>query len=232
MERCAAEKRLEIKLEGWEVDLSPSRREFIKQFGIALAGLLTTRCALPGQSKTPRDQLRFYWQRFDWLAGQSRDWKDPERGDEARERLNREHREALDTLVSAGELAQPVADLVQTAFEAATYHVWRSNAAITCYEPMIVEYRPTASSQLVVQSAWLAGAGDLDPATVAQAQAAIERDMAFLQLTNAEVNNLYRRLIDASEDGRPIPQFDDLDLEVTAEAVQAAQFLIELLVEG
>jgi hypothetical protein len=138
----------------------------------------------------------------------------------------------LSECVAAGELSEAVADQVQAAFDAAAYHVWRSNAPITCYEPMMVDYKPASSGQLAQQAALLATMsekGGLDPEVVARAQAAIERDIAFLNLSSTETQLLYERLVQASREGQGIPTFEELELEITPEAVQAAQFLVELL---
>jgi hypothetical protein len=169
--------------------------------------------------------------RLEWLAGQSSDW---ERGEQARQQLAAQHRSALDKLVAEGELSPEVADELQTAYDAATYHVYRSHAPITCYEPMIVDYAPTSSDQLTTQADLLAemsDQADLDPATVALTQAGIERDIAFLSLSMDERNALYDALIEAGNEGTPIPPFDQLELEITPEAREAARFLVDLLLE-
>jgi hypothetical protein len=77
----------------------------------------------------------------------------------------------------------------------------------------------------------MAASGDLDQDTVAQAQTAIERDIAFLNLTNAETQVLYEELMVAAGDSYDYPPFSELDLEVTPEAAKAARFLVELLLE-
>lgn len=211
-----------------------TRREFIKGVGVAAASWVLLRCrALPSQDDSPRDELRSVWMRLDWLAEQSTgdDW---ERGDQARQELAAQHRAALDELVSVGELSPDVANELQAAFDAASYHVYRSHAPITCYEPMIVDYAPTSSDQLTTQAdllAEMADRSDLDPATVSQAQAAVERDIAFLSLSSDERNALYDPLIQAASQGTAVPPFDQLDLEITPEAAEAARFLVELLLE-
>ena len=121
------------------------------------------------------------------------------------------HRAALDELVAAGELDAAVADLVQEAYAAAVYHVWRSNAPITCYEPMMVDYAPTSAAQLVQQSAVLAemaAKGDLNPDTVAIVQKTIQHDLAFEALSREEVDALYEKLLEdyaAESDHHPMP---------------------------
>lgn len=226
-----------------------SRREFIKSLGIGLASLLTTRCSslfrptcyepmpptsTPGKSSgtlpTPEEKrLRRCWLDLDRLAEQTQ--KDSEGGQRIQQELVNEHRTALDALIAAGKLDQPVADQVQIAFEAAAYHVWRSNAPITCYQPMIVNFKPTSSNDLVRQAKLLAQSSDLDPDTVALAQTAIARDMAFLGLSEAETQALYQQIIQNAAPGTPYPRFDEIEFDISPEAAQAAQFLVKLLLE-
>ena len=222
--------------------MSPTRREFIKRVGIALASLMAARCACvsliegdTGLGGTPRERLRRSWQRFGWLEEQASDWSDYEKGEKAREELVSEHRAALDELVAAGELDADVADLVQEAFDGAAYHVWRANCGMTCYEAMPgPEYTPYASSQLVAQAEILADLADdatIDQETVAQAQAAVEQGIAFLGLSNEEEKALYDELIEAAGESHDYPPFNELELEITPEAAEAARFLVELLLE-
>jgi hypothetical protein len=219
--------------------MSPTRREFIKRAGIAFASLMAARCAcLPlvegGSGGTPRERLRRCWQRFDWLERQTGDWQDYEKGEKALEQLKAEHRAALDELVAAGELDGSVADEVQNAFDAAAYHVWRSYAPITCYKPAVPDYAPESAGQLVRQAELLAGMvgdGTVDQTTVARAQAAIERDVAFMNLSSEEEGLLYEELVAEAGGSYDFPSFDELDLEITPEAAKAAQFLVDLLLE-
>ena len=210
-----------------------TRRDFIKGVGIAIASLVMVRC-IPFGSKddSPRGRLRNCWLRLDWLAQQTR--KDFERGDQALDGLVADHRAVLNDLVTSGELDAAVADQMQVAFTEAAFHVWRSNAPITCYEAVMVDYTPASSGQLAQQAgllAEIAKSGDLDPATVTQAQASIERDIAFLNLSQAETQALYDELIEAAGDTHDFPSLDELDLDVTPEAAEAARFLVELLLE-
>jgi hypothetical protein len=205
---------------------------------------MLSRCTPPGSGGTPQpptpaggdalEQLRSCWQRFDWLIEKTQDWDHSNEADEARQELVDEHRAGLDELVAIGELDAAVADHIQSAYAAAVYHVWRSYAPITCYEPVLIDYKPASSGQLVRQShllAEMAESNDLDPAVVAQAQAAIERDIAFLSLSGVEIGALYEELRQAAGDSYDFPQFDELELEITPEAAEAARFLIELLLE-
>ena len=221
--------------------MASTRREFIKSVGVAIASLAMARCIYPlnrggsdgDEGDSVRERLRRCWLRFDWLARETRDRDDYGRGEQALDQLVADHRAALDELVVAGELDAGVADQVGTAFGAAAYHVWRSNAPITCYEPVLVDYKPTSSGHLARQAELLvemAESGDLDPDPVAQAQAAIERDVAFLNLSGEEVEALYDALMEAAGGTYAFPPpFDELDLEITPEAAAAARFLVELL---
>lgn len=214
--------------------MSYTRREFIQRVGIALASLAMARCICPtGGGGSVQDRLRQCWARFDSLARKAQG-NNYEQGEQSLDQLIADHRAALDELVAAGELDVGVADQVQTAFGAAAYHVWRSNAPITCYEPVLVDYKPATSGQLAQQAeilAEMAESGDLDTDTVARAQAAIERDIAFLNLSIEDTNALYDELIETAGDGYTFPAFDELDLQVTPEAAEAARFLVELLLE-
>ena len=225
--------------------MTPSRRDFLKHVGIAVASLAMARCVCPGRSDddptnppdddSPRAQLRRCWLRFDWLEEQASDWSDYDKGNEALQELTTDHRAALDDLVAAGDLDREVADCVQSAYDAAAYHVWRANCGMTCYEPMMgPDYTPTASWQVAQQAdllAEMAEEGDLDPGTVAEAQAAVERDFAFLCMANAEVEDLYDQLMAAAGDSYAYPNFDELELDVSPEADRAARFLVELMTE-
>jgi hypothetical protein len=144
------------------------------------------------------------------------------------------HRQALEALVTAGELTPAVSDLVHEAYQAAVYHVWRSNAPITCYAPVIVNFAPVSANTLVQQAEVLnevAGESNIDPATVERARTAIEHDMAFYALSDAEVKALYDQLIfDWESQQQFIPAFEAVDLEVTADARTATEFIINLLI--
>jgi hypothetical protein len=233
--------------------MSISRRDFMKLVGVSVASLSLTRCRLPlpvtGYLPTPpvptptvaptaRDQLRHYWLSFGELAQATiEEFKQaPEKATSENSfgtQLISKHRLALDVLVSAGELTPAVADLVQEAYSAAVYHVWRSNAPMTCYVPVLVDYAPTSANTLVQQASVLndiAGESSIDPVTLEKARVSIEHDMAFYALTDAEVKALYDNLVarwQSQQQG--IPAFEKVDLEVTPDAKAAAQFIISLL---
>ncbi|OGO16949.1 MAG: hypothetical protein A2Z14_10280 [Chloroflexi bacterium RBG_16_48_8] len=217
----------------WNCMIQPNRRDFIKGLGIGLASLLMARCIpLKNAGDSPKDHLRDCWLSMEKLAQETQ--KDYEQADQTKEDLIADHRSALDDLVASGKLSSATADQVHNAFQEATYHVWRSNAPITCYEPMILDYTPTSSGQLAQQVALLseiADSGDMDENTIAQAQAALERDIAFLSLTNDATQALYEELIATAGETYDFPSFDELELEITPETMQAARFLVELLIE-
>jgi hypothetical protein len=209
------------------------RRQFIKSFGIGMASFVMARC-IPFKivDDSPRDRLLNCWQSLDKLAQKTQE--DYEWARQLKESLISDHRTALDDLVASGEISSATAEQVQIAFQEATYHVWRSNAPITCYEPVLVDYTPTSSEQLTQKVALLeeiAGRSDIDENTLAQAQAAIERDITFLGLTDEETQSLYDELIAAAGDTYNFPSFDELNLEITHEAMEAARFLVELFME-
>ena len=187
----------------------------------------------------PRDRLRACWLSFNELAARTQSGEnDPSDGSETGPfgaHLAKDHRLALDELVAAGEIEPSVADLVQEAYEAAVYHVWRSNVPITCYRSMEPNYAPTSAAQLVQQSAILAemaARGELNTDTVAMAQKAIQHDLAFENLSPDEVNVLYKKLLDDRQQNKTgIPAFDQVELEITPEMEAAAKFLVGLLGE-
>lgn len=236
-----------------------SRRDFMKLFGVAAASLLLTRCRgigfpvtcyapVPPSTPTPtptdlaslpaRRRLWACWHSFDVLAAQTLSG-DNAGGDSWDDPLGRElstrHRSALDELVAAGELSAPAADLVQEAYDAAIYHVWRSNVPITCYEPMMVDYAPAGANALIQQAELLeaaAASGTIDPETLALARAALAHDLAYYAMSDADLQALYDRIIAEMQAGTGSPpDFAALDLELTPEAQEAAEFMIAILAE-
>lgn len=226
-----------------------SRRDFMKLVGISVSSLLLTRCNFPigvtcyaplppspypTDPVSPRDRLRKCWMSFGELAQATLDEANEGSTDNAYgQALVTIHRVALDELVESGELTSSVADLVQEAYAAAVYHVWRSNAPMTCYEPMMVDYAPVSANILVEQAAALdeiAAQGTVDPATLETARAALEHDMAFYALTDEEVSSLYDRIVtEWQTNNQPPESFEQVDLEITPDAQAAAQFIISLL---
>jgi hypothetical protein len=117
-------------------------------------------------------------------------------------------------------------------------------------EVELANYIRASAGQITHQAeilAEMAQNSELDAETVAQAQATLERDMALLRLSDAGGRSgteqaiarshlsveqtwaLYDRL--AGSDPYNLPRFDELGLEIPPEAAQAAQFLVELLLE-
>ncbi len=229
--------------------MSISRRDFMKLVGVSVASLALTRCRFlpvtcyaplppsPYPTELPltaKRRLRRCWLSFGELAQATIDEANQGSAENTfGQGLVADHRLALDELFATGELTPSVADLIQEAYDAAVYHVWRSNAPMTCYEPMIVDYAPVSANTLVQQAEVLEGVADqgaIDPETLAKAQAALEHDMAFYALTDAEVSSLYERLVaEWQSQGQTVPAFEDVELEITPDAKTAAQFIISLL---
>jgi hypothetical protein len=221
--------------------MSLERRDFIISLGISIASLVLARCTSldggtePTQSQhlSNKERIRQCWNNLGDLAAQT--LEDFEFAEQLKAELITNHRTALDKLVASGEISAAEAEQVQIAFQEATYHVWRLNAPITCYEPAMIDYAPTSRGQLTQQVALLselAVQADINMNTIAQAQAAIERDMAFLGLTNDEEKSLYEELIAAAGETYNYPSFDELDLDVSPSAIDAARFLVEVLLDN
>jgi hypothetical protein len=224
-----------------------SRRDFMKLFGVGVASVLMTGCRfpvvgscyapMPPPTSTPSstlERLRRFWLSFNELARKTTEEADQGATENTFGRqLTTGHRLALDELVASGELTAPVAALVQEAYDAAVYHIWRSNVPITCYEPVQVNYAPISASVLVQQSEILSAAaagGAIDPATLATAQASIEHDLAYYALSDTGLQTLYDQIMqDIQASGQSAPNFEDLPLELTPDARAAAQFIIDLL---
>jgi len=193
-----------------------TRRDFIRSVSIAIASLVMAGCiSSGGQDDSPQGRLRSCWLRLDWLARQARG--DYERGEQARDELVAEHRAALDDLVAAGEVDAAVADQVQVAFDEAAFHAWRSNAPMTCYMALPVEYG--GRDDLLQQAELLRkAASGLDPAVVEEVQAAIARDIA-----------LFEAAAGPEAGAKLIEQFETGEIKASPEAVEAARILVDLL---
>jgi hypothetical protein len=228
--------------------MSISRRDFIKLFGVGVASLLMTRCRAVAPIVTcyvatkintdllltPRDRLRECWLSFGDLAQQTKEeGTDGNYENAFGQQLVTDHRNALDELIASGELTPPVADLVHEAYMAAIYHVWRSNTLLTCYTPTVyVNYAPISANMLVEQSEILGDLSEqsaIDPETLAKAQSALEHDMAYYDLSDAEMQTLYEQIMNIQQQGQPAPAFEELPIQVTPDAKAAAEFIIELL---
>jgi hypothetical protein len=113
-----------------------------------------------------------------WLSLKNKQLQSYEETDFSRE-LRQRHAQALDALVAGGELEAAVAQEIGVAFEQAIAHIQRQMA--TCYIALPPIFTPR--EDLVQQAAALtemAGQSNLESATIAQAQAALERDIAWL----------------------------------------------------
>jgi hypothetical protein len=216
-----------------------SRREFMRSLGIALAALVTTGCwptcyaPVPttptGSSDGAWARLRQTWYSLDLLA---RDAKDLERGQQTRDRLVADHLAALDELVLAVQVSAAAADDMHLAFQSAAHHVWRSNSPVTCYDVSARPYWMESSADLAKQPevlAEMAGTSGIDPATVVQARAAIERDMAFLSLSSDQEKSLLEVLRQSAGNTGIYPPLDQLDLDVAPDVAEAARVLVDLL---
>ncbi|MBN1977683.1 MAG: hypothetical protein JW918_09805 [Anaerolineae bacterium] len=171
--------------------MKTTRREFIHRVGIALGSLMAA--------------LRACW--FDLDNPKLQSFDDTDFSRELRQR----HEDALTTLVDSGELDAAVADEIAAAFEEAIAHVQRQQAS--CYIALPPEFAPR--DDLMRQADLLEGLaaeGDIDPGTVAEAQEALERDIAWLAQFHAG----------------EVPE--ELEgIEVTPEAAEAARILVGLL---
>lgn len=220
--------------------MKTTRREFMRAVGVAIASLLTSRCTrptcyvlvitAPPKEDALWDALRAPWTNLDRLA---RDAQDMEKGQATLQRLIADHQAALDQLVAAGALSSDIADDLQAAFAGAAHHVWRANAPITCYIPSpYPDYRVQSSSDLARQAEILeemAQKSSIDPQTVAQVQAAIERDITYLAMAPEDQQALVEAVIKTAGEGGPYPSLTELDLDLSHESVEAAHILVELL---
>ncbi len=233
--------------------MGTSRRDFMKVFGVGLASLLVTHCSPYGPGVTcytplpvsyptatmlpgARGRLHLCWLRFGEYAQATREAANKGQTEVP---LGRElfgaHREALDELVASGELSTSVADLIHEAYGAALDHVYRSNSLITCYEPAVVDYRPSSAGVLIQQSDvlnQLSSQAAIDPETLARARSALEHDLAFFATNDQEIQALYDRLSQGFREGQSIPSFDAVPFEITPDVQAAALYLVNLLSEN
>lgn len=206
-----------------------NRREFLEGLGIILASVVLSQCK-PAARRDDWDRVRDAWYGLDQLA---QDAKDLERGQKALERLIADHLAALDSLVRAGQVSAGEADDIHVAFQAAARHVWRANAPITCYVPApYPQYRILGASDLAQQAdilADMAARSAIDPATVALAQASIQRDMAVLLLTDGDEKALIETLRQTVGENGLFPSLEELQLSISPDAVAAAALLVDVL---
>ena len=176
--------------------MKTTRREFIRRVGIALGSLMGMRCVScyapvpptytsPILSPAPAGSTDPNWSmlRACWLDLDHPELQSFEDTDFSRD-LRQRHEHALAALVGIGEIDAAVADEIAVAFEEAIAHIQRQQA--TCYMSLPPVF--TSREELVQQATILeemATEGDIDPETVAQAQAALERDIAWLSQFHA-----------------------------------------------
>ncbi len=67
-----------------------------------------------------------------------------------------------------------------------------------------------------------------DSKAIAQAQEAIERDITFLSTPTEEIHRLYNEIRSSKDFDHKV---EDFDLTTPPEVVEAARFLVELLLE-
>ncbi len=229
--------------------MSQDRRSFIRRFGVTLGSLIASG-SLPGCGKgkeggsskierqvkeqdkpspTPRtpewEQLRQCW-----LNLNNRDVRDAlgkdfrkalDQGADfttLKRALGRGHQAILDTLVATGQVKRPVAQRMQEAFEEAAYHV--APSGMTCYYNLPFEFY--VRENLLQQADVLKTiSGDLEPATVAKAQAAIAQDVAFFGIFKT-----------GPKDHQSLESnYGTGTLKASPEALEAARLLAQLFVE-
>jgi hypothetical protein len=235
------------------------RRNFMQLLGISLGSMLLARCQrtatptpavitcytivpptdTPGMPAPPRlaamDRMRLCWLKFGELAQKTLNGVDGagNADNQLGTQMTADHRSVLDELIAAGEIAPAVADLVQEAYAAAVFHIWRSNVAMTCYLTAGPLYAPAGADDLVRQAETLnqiVEGGAVTPETLAKVQAALEHDFAFYALTDEDMKALYDRMLEEySDPGESPPTFEELKLTLTEEVRAAAEFLIDVL---
>jgi hypothetical protein len=222
--------------------MTTTRRTFMRQVGVTLAGLLVSGCvpaSQPGFRPSPspaayptcyapaaegsllRNRHRStpgHWSalRACWLDLADRRLDAADSKGFGRALLGR-HRDALAALAAAGALEPDVAGHIGVAFEEAMTHVQRKQA--TCCEPTpqgaANPYPPR--EEVVTRAAALAemaGRSGIAAETVAIIQAALARDMAWLEQFRA-----------GEHPG------EVASLEATPAEIEAARVLVALLLE-
>ena len=134
--------------------------------------------------------------------------------------LSAMHKTALDELVTAGQIQQAVSEQLQLAYVEAVDHVQRSMSLCYLVIPFVSKVRVDLLQQTYTLHT-LAGELDLDPTVVAQAQAAIARDVAFFEAVQA--GQVERTQIEQ--------QFQDDQLQASPAALEAANILVDLLLD-
>ncbi len=160
-------------------------------------------------------KLREYWVALVSLQQPPSGWT-PDDPNSPRQ-LVEPHREALDALVQVGEVEAAVAEQIQTAFEEAADHAYMST--MMCYDMSVEgarqqETRADFALQLSLLDE-MAAKSNVDPAIVAQAREALERDITWL---------------DELRTGK-LPQPLE-EIEADPKAIEAARILVELLLDA
>jgi hypothetical protein len=172
----------------------------------------TTRLA---QMAIARDLVRASWLQLYALVQSS--IEDVDEGQTLQTLMVERHRSALDDLVALEVLSASVAGQVHVAFEEASFHAWRDNAPLTCYESLPIAYAPRGD--LLQQANILSGfEGSLNAETIELAREAIELDIAFFKALEGE--NAGDELIALWQSG---------EIDAGEECIAATQFLVELL---
>ena len=209
--------------------MTPTRREFIQYVGTVLASLLTARCQrptptpmvtcyivepptpVPGSSPTPSP----HWAtlRDCWLDLDHPDLQSPTETDFSFA-LRQRHAGALDALVSSQELDAAVAQEISVAFAQAIAHVQGQMA--TCYValPPAFAFREDLIGQAAILEE-MAAESDVNPATLSEIEAALERDITWLAQFEA---------------GQIPGELEEIEPSPTS--VQAARILVQLLLGG
>jgi hypothetical protein len=199
-----------------------TRREFIRRVGIALGSLMAIRCVSCYAPIEPTGSPPAPWPtesgadpnwgvlRVCWLDLDNPKLQSFEGTDFSRE-LRQRHADALADLVDSGEIDAAVAAEIDAAFEEAIAHIQRQQA--TCYIALPPEFTPRDDlMQRAEILEMMAAEGGIDSETVAQAQAALERDIAWLAQFHA---------------GETPGELEGI--EITPEAAEAARILVKLL---
>jgi hypothetical protein len=199
--------------------MKTTRREFIRRVGVALGSLMAMRCVtcyapveVTHPSPTAASDADPAWDalRECWLDLDNPELLSFEDTDFSRD-LRQRHADALADLVDSGEIDAAVADEIDAAFEEAIAHIQRQQA--TCYIALPPEFTPRDDlMQRAEILEMMAAEGGIDSETVAQAQAALERDIAWLAQFHA---------------GEAPGELEEI--EVTPEAAEAARILVKLL---
>jgi hypothetical protein len=128
--------------------------------------------------------------------------------------LPQRHADALGKLVADGELEAAVAEKVEAAFGQMLEHI--EGLRSMCYIAMPLESMPRGDMMgQIAALEEMAGRSDIDPATVAQVRASLERNIAWLAQFQAGESTGWVN-----------------DVEVDTSSAEAARVLVQLLLEG